>query len=182
MTTTIPLSSSVEKCVYLECPNFHEYIEVRESKIHHKGVFARKKIPKSMKIIEYVGEKITSDEADKREFENLKKGATYIYILDDEYCIDGENHGNESRYVNHSCDPNVEDEIINGHIWFISMRDIQPGEELFFDYEFPYDDPVKDKCLCGSKKCRGYIQSCNVPRQYRVPQWHSLRTTSSAGN
>ncbi len=162
LMATVHSTVATTKTKYIECPNFHDYIEVRQSKIHHKGVFAKKKIPKGMKIIEYIGEKITSDEADRREFENIKKGATYIYILDDDYCIDGEIGGNESKYVNHSCSPNCEDEIIDGKIWFISTKEIQPGEELFFDYEFPFDDPVKDKCLCGSKKCRGYIQS-DVP-------------------
>ncbi len=143
---------------YQQLPNYQDYIEVRESSIHHKGVFAKKYIPKNTIIIEYIGEKIPTFEAEKREFENNKKGLTYIFILNDDHCIDGAVGGNESKYINHSCDPVCIPEIIEGRIWIIADRNIEPGEELTYDYEYPYDDPVRDKCRCGSKKCRGYIQ------------------------
>ncbi len=34
-----------------------KYIVVENSKIHNKGVFAKKNIPKGTKVIEYVGKK-----------------------------------------------------------------------------------------------------------------------------
>ncbi len=111
-----------------------------------------------MKLIEYIGEKINNKEAEKREIENNKKGLTYIFILDKKYCIDGDVGGNESKYINHGCEPNCDTELINNKIWFITKRDILPGEELYFDYEFPHDDTERNKCLCGSPNCRGFIQ------------------------
>ena len=138
--------------------NYQEYIEVRESSIHHKGVFAKKYIPKDGIIIEYTGEIIPNEEAERRELENNKRGLTYIFILDDQHCIDGAIAGNEAKYINHSCDPTCIPEIIDGRIWIIANRDIKPGEELTYDYEFPHDDPMRDKCCCASKNCRGFIQ------------------------
>lgn len=136
----------------------NQYFQIRKSAVHHQGAFATKFIPKDTKIIEYTGEKITSEEAEQRELENNQRGLTYIFILNDEYCIDGKTTGNDAKYINHSCEPNCEPDIIDEHIWIIATRDINIGEELFYDYEFPHDDPMRDKCLCGSKKCRGFIQ------------------------
>ena len=131
---------------------------VKQSSIHSQGAFAKILIPKGTHIIEYIGEKITITEAQSREQQNQKTGATYIFILDDEYCLDGAVNGNESASINHSCDPNCETELINGKIWIIALRDILPGEELTYDYEFDSDDPVRDRCYCHSKNCRGFIQ------------------------
>jgi SET domain-containing protein len=138
------------------------WIEIRESGIHNKGVFAGKTIPKGTYIIEYTGEIITSEEADKRDTENEKKGLTYIFILDEDRCIDGAIHGNDAKYINHSCSPNCDCEIEGGKVWIVANKDIEKGEELVYDYEFPHDDDVKDACLCRSHNCRGFIQA-NAP-------------------
>ena len=58
-------------------------------------------------------------------------------------------------WVNHSCDPNAG---LNGQIALVAMRDIQPGEEICFDYAMSdgtaYDEFI---CECGAENCRGYI-------------------------
>jgi uncharacterized protein len=58
-------------------------------------------------------------------------------------------------WANHSCDPNAG---LSGQIALVAMRDIQPGEEICFDYAMsdgtPYDEFV---CECGAENCRGYI-------------------------
>jgi SET domain-containing protein len=139
--------------------------EVKESGIHHKGVFARKFIPKGTRIIQYVGDKISKEESDKRTNlleEQCKKdsniGKTYMYELDDEYDVDGNSNGNESRFINHSCDPNCEADIEHGEIWISAVRDIFPGEELSYNYGFEYDkDYAEHPCKCGSEKCVGFI-------------------------
>lgn len=55
-------------------------------------------------------------------------------------------------HMNHSCDPNIGfDDADN----FVAMRDIKPGEELFWDYSYYETNPnFKLKCICGSDKCR----------------------------
>jgi uncharacterized protein len=128
-------------------------IIVRNSSIHGKGIFAGEDIPKKVKIIEYVGEKISGKEGDRRS--ELDDKLTYIFILNDKFDIDGSVNGNDSRLINHSCDPNCEIDYINDHIWIYSLRDIKKGEELTYDYAFDADE--LEDCHCGSKSCRGYI-------------------------
>ena len=43
-----------------------EYVQVRSSGIHKQGLFAAKRIPKDAKVIEYVGDKVTKTESDRR--------------------------------------------------------------------------------------------------------------------
>ena len=142
------------------------HIIVRKSCIHNNGIFAKKDIPKGTKIIEYVGEKITKKEAEKRENIVLKesktsetKGAVYIFELNKKYDIDGYPLYNTARWINHSCEPNCETCIIDNHIWIIALRDIKKGEELSYDYGYSLDDFEEHPCKCGCKSCVGYIVS-----------------------
>jgi uncharacterized protein len=133
-------------------------VNVKESKLHNMGLFTDIGIKRGTRIIEYIGEKINAEESERREEENLKKGTTYLFILDDEHCIDGEIYGNESKYINHSCEPNCDVDITDGRIFIFAARDIKPDEELTLDYAFPHDDIVRNVCNCGSAKCRGFLQ------------------------
>lgn len=58
-------------------------------------------------------------------------------------------------YVNHSCDPNSG---LSGQITLVAMRDIQPGEEITYDYAMS-DGSNYDEfpCGCGSMHCRGHV-------------------------
>ena len=75
--------------------------------------------------------------------------------------IDGKVDGNSSRWINHACQPNCEAEDDNGRVYIRALRDIHPGEELFFDYglvlEGRHTAKVKKQfeCHCGSPQCRG---------------------------
>src|SRR3989338_7722577 len=91
------------------------YITVQKSRIHNRGVFARKDIPKGARIIEYVGEKITKSESDhraglplERNRKNEHYGAVYIFQLNKKQDIDGNVPYNTALFINHSCDPNCE--------------------------------------------------------------------------
>ena len=131
-------------------------LRVKKSKIHGYGLFADDELPQDHFLMEYVGEKICNEEKIRRENENDKKGVTYIFYLDDNCWIDGELIGNDSRYVNHSCDPNCNIVWKNGRIFFYSKRLIKKGEELTIDYA--YDKNLKKEiCKCGSVNCRGFI-------------------------
>jgi len=142
--------------------------ELRKSKVHGNGVFAKKNIKKNVKIIQYIGEKITKKEGDKRSAERIKKylnkknvGSVYVFELNKKYDIDGSPKYNKARYINHSCEPNCEVIIENNQIWILSIKNIRAGEELNYDYGYAFDkDDYEDHpCLCGSKKCIGYIIS-----------------------
>ena len=138
----------------------------KKSKIHGIGIVASEVIKKNTKIIEYIGEKITKSEGNKRSAERIKKylykkneGSVYIFELNKKYDLDGTPLYNKARYINHSCDPNCEVDIINNQIWIIAIKNIKKDNELSYDYGYPFDedDYTDHVCKCGSRKCIGYI-------------------------
>ena len=129
---------------------------VKKSGIHMSGVFAGENISKGVRIIECTGERISNEEADKRELENAKRGATYIFWLNETTSIDGSVGGNISRYVNHSCNPNLIYVVKNERVFLYAKSNIKKDEELTFDYSFDRDEK-KELCCCKSKNCRGFI-------------------------
>ncbi len=148
------------------------------------GVKTLENIKKGSFVVEYVGEVITSEEAERRGQKYDAEGRTYLFDLDfnkghDEnpFTIDAANYGNVSHFINHSCDPNLA--VFN--VWIdcidpdlprlalFAVRDIVKGEQLNFDYrqrtgpeESPVLEPVPQdddqeqvmECRCGSSKCR----------------------------
>jgi uncharacterized protein len=141
-------------------------IVVRNSRIHGRGVFARRKIPKGRAIIPYRGKLITHAEADAQ---GPDDGHTFLFILNDDYVIDATRGGNEARWINHSCNPNCIAYLIESRaknpkwdkVVIESLRDIAPGEELSYDYRIEADDPDNALerslwvCRCGAKNCTG---------------------------
>ncbi len=71
-----------------------------------------------------------------------------------------------ARLLNHSCDPNCG---IKELFKIVSMRDIDAGEQITWDYEMTEKNPwYKLKCKCGSPKCRKVIGHYrNMPRSVR---------------
>jgi SET domain-containing protein len=136
--------------------------EVRRSGIQGRGVFAKRRIRAGQRIIEYAGERVSNEEADRRyDEENMKRHHTFLFTLDKKTVVDGARQGNDARLINHSCDPNCEAIIEDGKIWIYAKKNIQPGVELAYDYKYERTgDPADEKfykCLCGSPKCRGTI-------------------------
>lgn len=127
-------------------------MEIRESRIHRRGVYALERIPPRRKVIEYTGERISRAETKRRGDGKV----TYLFTLDSYWTIDGAIGGSGAEIINHSCDPNLRTVILKGHILYISRRRIRPGEELTVDYRFSDKCDVV-KCLCGAKSCRGTI-------------------------
>lgn len=126
---------------------------VRPSPIHSVGVYTTTAIRRGARVVEYKGERITFEEADRR-YDGVSR--TYLYGLQDgKTIIDGHGLG---AYLNHSCDPNCEVDEIRGRVWLFALRDIAPGEELVWDYNL-YDDEAPAPCSCGSSKCRGTMYS-----------------------
>ena len=131
--------------------------KIIKSNIHHQGLCAARNIKMDEKVIEYIGKKITHEQAEK----DAKYGydVTYLFTLNKKYLLDGDFKFNTARLINHSCDPNCEVlDISKTKIWVTAMRDIKKGEELSYDYGFGFDSNYKDhKCRCGSKNCVGFI-------------------------
>jgi len=134
-------------------------IRVGPSRIHGTGAFAERAFAPGETIIEYAGERISHEEADRRHIPGAPDEThTMMFVLDDETVIDGDVNGNEARFINHSCDPNCEAVIDEDAVLIDALRPIQPGEELFIDYCLQLSEPVLDdayQCRCGSPNCRG---------------------------
>ena len=128
-------------------------LSVRPSAIHRWGVFAEEFIPRRRKIMEYTGERCNRRETKRRVFE---REFNYMFTLNSYWCIDGSTGGSGAEYVNHCCEPNVEARIVKEHILYMSLRDIEPGEELTIDYHFG-KDVERVPCGCGAATCRGTI-------------------------
>jgi SET domain-containing protein len=138
--------------------------EIRRSRIQGRGAFATRRIRKGERIIEYAGERITNAEADKRyDDDRMHRHHTYLFTLTQRTVVDGGVGGNASRFINHSCEPNCEAVIEDGHIWIRAVRTIAKGGELTYDYQYERlgDDDEADErkypCRCGAPQCRGTI-------------------------
>jgi uncharacterized protein len=145
---------------------FHirERLSLRSSGIHGKGVFAREWIPSETRLIEYRGERLTTAEADARYPEEAGVSHhTFLFAIDDDIVIDAAFKGNMARWINHSCEPNCDAVIEDSRVFIESVRDIAPGEELTYDYNFILDErhsPAAKRrypCICGAPGCRGTI-------------------------
>ncbi|GAP92529.1 putative set domain protein [Rosellinia necatrix] len=167
-------------------------LQIFRTKNRGWGVRCMVDLKKGQFVDKYMGEIITGEEANRRRAQShiAQRKDVYLFALDkfsnpDSFDarlrgppleVDGEFISGPTRFINHSCDPNLRifarvGDHADKHIHdlaFFAMRDISRGEELTFDYVDGVDDsdmdaldPEKQKdmarCLCGSKKCRGYL-------------------------
>ncbi len=135
-------------------PEFCSYrLRVAPSPIHRWGIYAEERIPANRKVIEYTGEKISRRESKRRAD---SREDVYLFTLDNYWNIDGAVGGSGAEYINHCCNPSVAARIVRKHILYMSLREIEPGEELTIDYRFDWN-VEKVPCRCGAPKCRGTI-------------------------
>ncbi|KAJ2489391.1 hypothetical protein IWW37_004013 [Coemansia sp. RSA 2050] len=150
-------------------------LELRRYPYKGWGVVTKNRLKKGTFVAEYVGEVITSDEAESRGFKDKPQGETYLFDLDQEFVndacdfsIDAKTHGNISRFFNHSCSPNMNTRSIYiehrdprlHRLAIFTTRDVKAGEELTIDYSpaAVEGESVKgDPCHCGSSKCRKFM-------------------------
>ena len=153
--------------------------EIRRSKIQGRGAFATENIRKGKRLIEYLGEPISHEEADKRYDDDDAAGRhhTFLFILDDDTVLDARKTRCDAKYLNHACDPNCETVIEDGHIWIDAIKPIKNGEELVYDYQFEFDDEYEPEdiryyaCRCGKDKCRGTIIKVPAYLKSTVRKW-----------
>lgn len=115
------------------------------------GVFARVPVDKGDLLVLWGGRILSESELDPempyftQRVLQIEEG---LYMLQPEPL-------EPSDYFNHSCAPNAG---FSGQIALVAMRDLEPGEEVCFDYAMcdgsPYDEFI---CTCGSQNCRGNI-------------------------
>ena len=128
-------------------------LAIRKSRINGKGCFATKFFPRAKKIAEYTGERISDAEAKRR-----ARNRRFLRIcdIDGRWSLDGSRGGNGTHYINHCCEPNAYMKNLYGHVLFLALRDIRPGEEITVDYEETLH-PDSKRCHCGARRCRGTI-------------------------
>jgi uncharacterized protein len=158
--------------------------EVMSSPIQGLGAFALRPIRKHTRLIEYTGRRLTQDEADERyDDEAMARHHTFLFQVDEDTVIDGGDGGNDSRFFNHSCEPNCTAYSKGKRIFLYTERYIWPGEELVYDYRYERtpdmteEDERRYTCRCGSPCCRGTILAPPRP-QRRVRRPASARKRS----
>jgi SET domain-containing protein len=128
-------------------------LSIRPSPIHRFGVYTEERIPPNRKVIEYTGERISRREAKRRNRDEF----TYLFSVDNYWTVDGTVGGSGAEIINHCCAPNLVSRVMKGHILYMSLRVISPGEELTVDYNFP-PKSGRNPCRCGATTCRGLMQ------------------------
>ncbi|XP_021955011.1 uncharacterized protein LOC110851509 [Folsomia candida] len=177
----------LNRLMYTECPpacgdnclnrriQKHDWAHgIKRFLTHEKGygVKTKEEIRKGEFILEYVGE-VVSEAVFKERMHTIYINDTHHYCLhlDGGLVIDGHRAGGEGRFVNHSCSPNCEMQkwSVNGlsRMALFAHRDIHPGEELSYDYNFSLFNPSEGQpCHCGSVDCRGIIGVKSKPGRH----------------
>ena len=125
----------------------------KPSPIQGMGLFAAAPVPSHTRVIDYVGEKIGTDEMLRR----CAAGNFFIFALRNGEYIDGSADHNLARFINHSCDPNCEMHWDENSLWIVTLRHIVAREEITFNYAYDLEDYRRHPCHCGSPHCVGYI-------------------------
>lgn len=110
------------------------------------GLFTQVPIASHEFVIEYMGQRILTLEADR-----LK--TRYLFEIDETWTIDGSSRSNIARYINHACDPNCRADIVGSRIMFFAKHDITTGEELTVDYGNEYFEEFIRPIGCKCGKC-----------------------------
>ena len=131
----------------------HFPLQVKRSRIHGQGVFAKADISSRKKIGELSGIIISKKEARRR----VKEQPTiHMVELWNGKALDCSEHRNELAYINHSCRPNCYMRNINNLVEFYALRKISSGEELSCNYGETHHDG-KLPCNCGCEGCVGKL-------------------------
>ncbi len=158
-----PKKSKTQVTVRNSSPNTSKRrFQVRTSSVHGRGVFAVAPIARDERIIEYTGEIIGWPEALRRHpHDPNDPNHTFYFSLEGGLVIDAKVGGNSSRWINHACEPNCQADETDGRVFIRALRDLRPGDELFYDYGLVLDERQTQKlkkqyaCRCGSPSCRG---------------------------
>lgn len=111
------------------------------------GLFAQEPIVKEQIVIEYTGERISQDEANRR-------GGRYLFEVTDDLVIDGKNRKHTARYINHACRPNCEAEHDEDgdRIFIRACKNIKAGDEITYHYGKDYMKQIigPEGCKCAT--------------------------------
>ena len=93
-------------------------------------------------ILQYLGEVIPQEEAERRGKEYDERNQTYLFDLSTDYAVDAWHKGNKTRFINHSNTPNVFPKlcVVNGdfRIGFFAKVNIPAQSEVRLCYVQEY--------------------------------------------
>ncbi|WP_309603282.1 SET domain-containing protein-lysine N-methyltransferase [Sphingomonas sp.] len=141
-----------------------DFIRVGRSRIEGTGVFAKRRIHRGARIIEYLGERVATDRL-LAPVPGAEPARIYVFRLNDNVVIDGARGGNAARFINHSCAPNCQAYAFDDRLYIYALVDIARGDELTFDYKLAApsglaadSDRDSHACACGAATCRGTMR------------------------
>jgi hypothetical protein len=141
-------------------------LEVRESRIHGRGVFAHDRIRKGERVAIFGGEIMRIDEID----DLPSRLQEYPMQVEERFVIGSRasRRPEDADFFNHSCEPNTG---FRGQIFLVALGNIEPGEEITFDYamvvskSFESEAVFEMTCNCGARSCRRRI----TENDWRLP-------------
>ncbi|CAG5130471.1 unnamed protein product, partial [Candidula unifasciata] len=145
-----------QKRQYPECEPF-------KSETRGWGLRCLEDVKKGQFVHEYVGDLVDEEECKRRMEEAHENNITNFYMLtmDKNRIIDAGPKGNFSRFMNHSCCPNLETQkwMVNGDIrvGLFALSDIPKGSEMTFNYNLECLGNEKKACVCGAENCSGFL-------------------------
>lgn len=121
---------------------------VVKKSFHGRGIFAQEDIKKGIKIMQYIGKRLSTKEADE-------KPNRYIFEINENWSLDGSPMWNTARYFNHSCRGNAESTMEEGsdRIFISAKKNIKSGEEITFNYGREYFNMYFKKGGCKCSRC-----------------------------
>jgi len=125
------------------------HIVRKRSDVHGVGVFARERISKNTRIVDYAGELVRNRDTGPREKRYQARGCIWIFRVNRLWSRDAAVGGNIARFINHSCRPNCWVEIAGTTIWIRASRTIDAGEELTYDYSTDGEPTIACRCRAG---------------------------------
>lgn len=156
--------SPTEASTQATAPVDRDFVRIGRSRIEGTGVFAKRRIHRGARIIEYTGARVLADRL-LAPADDTEPARIYTFSLSEAIVIDGARGGNASRFINHSCEPNCEAYAFDDRMYIYAMRNILGGEELTFDYRLApltgqraNAGPDEHACSCGAENCRGTMR------------------------
>jgi SET domain-containing protein len=145
----------------------YEKVFFKASPIHGLGAFARTRLNKGTRVIEYTGEKIDKHESNRR----CELGNECIFYLNEQFNLDGNTDWNPARFINHSCSPNCDAELAESGIWIVASCNVDAHEEITFNYGYDLQNVRDHPCHCGSLNCVGWIVAEEFFAHVRANYW-----------